>query len=206
MITHERLASHGEEIIQAAPQLYLDIDVEADGIPGYGSLLSVGAVSPWGDTYYAELKPTSERYIEEYHDFCEAHQLERSYLLQNGRNLNEVMEELQTWTHELVETHHKEHAVLTAFNASYDFPWINLAMQEVGIESPFGVAGYCIKSLANQLSRNYDWRMTSKGKLPAVVVPAGDFTHNALEDAQYQQKIHNALVGAIKLGLYESTE
>src|SRR6187200_2069925 len=89
------------------------------------------------------------------------------------------------------------------FNVGFDFPLVDLGMKEAGLKNPFGIAGYCIKSLANQLSPNYDWSKTTKNKLPPEIIPEGDFTHNALEDAVYQQKIHNALVGALKLN-YET--
>lgn len=203
MANHELLVARGRDIIQAAPQLYFDADVEADGIPGYGSLLSVGAVSPWGETFYTELKPSSDRYLESNRVFCEAHNLNRERLMDEGQDPKKAMEELNDWVGDVTVTHDKKRAVFSAFNASFDFPWVDLAMKEAELSNPFGVAGYCIKSLANQLSSNYDWRETTKGRLPAVVVPEGDFTHNALEDAVYQQKIHNALVGVLKLG-YET--
>jgi len=201
MANHEQLHARGKEIIQNAPQLYFDVDVEADGIAGYGSLLSVGAVSPWGEKYYAELKPTSSRYIQSNHDFCEAHNLERVRLLDEGRDPEDVMEEFTEWVGNITEIYDKKRPVFSAFNASFDFPWVDLAMKEAGIfKNPFGVSGYCIKSLANTLSNNYDWAQTAKGRLPAELVPEGDFTHNALKDAMYQQKIHNALVGTLELG------
>lgn len=198
---HEFFAAQGKEIIQEAPQAYIDLDVEADGIPGFGSLLSVGAVSPWGETYYAELRPTSDRWLEGNRRFAEAHNLERDRLMDEGRDPREAMIELRDWVGDVATMRQKGRAVLAAFNASFDFPWVDLAMKEADVENPFGIAGYCIKSAANQLSTSYDWRMTAKGKLPEVIVPEGDFTHNALEDAVYQQKMHNALVGVLKSGL-----
>jgi hypothetical protein len=201
MANHEQLAIRGREITQAAPQTYFDVDVEADGVAGYGSLLSVGAVSPWGETYYTELRPASERFIASNRAFCEAHNLERERLMDEGQDPNEAMKELSEWVGDITTTYEKSRAVFSAFNASFDFPWVDLAMREAELKNPFGVAGYCIKSLANQLSgEQYDWRQTVKGRLPAEVVPEGDFTHNALEDAVYQQKIHSALVGKLNLG------
>jgi hypothetical protein len=200
MANHEQLARRGQEIIKAAPQLYFDVDVEADGVPGFGSLLSVGAVSPWGEAYYSELKPSSERFIKSNREFCEAHNLERERLMDEGQNPDDAMGELRDWVGDVTNTYEKNRPVFSAFNASFDFPWVDLAMREAELKNPFGIAGYCIKSLANHLSPNYDWRKTAKGNLPAEIVPEGDFTHNALEDAVYQQKIHNALVGKLKQG------
>lgn len=198
MSHHEQLVEVGKNVLQQAPQLYVDLDVEADGVPGYGSLLSIGAVSPWGETFYAELKPTSERYLPSNRAFAEDHNLERERLLSEGQNPREAICDLAAWTTGLVNQHNKSRAVLAAFNASFDFPWIDLAMKEASIEkNPFGVAGFCIKSLAMALSGAYDWRKTTKGSLPTELVPSGDFTHNALEDAIYQQQIHFALAGKL---------
>ena len=198
MALHEILVEQGRGILQDAPQAYIDLDVEADGKPGYGSLLSIGAVSPWGETFYTELQPSSDRFISSNRDFCEAHGLERDRLIEEGQEPQLALRGLAGWTTDLVEAHGKKQAVLAAFNASFDFPWVDLAMIEAGLEkSPFGIAGFCIKSLAMALPGEYDWRKTAKGNLPAELVPEGDFTHNALEDAVYQQKIHFALAAKL---------
>lgn len=187
----------GQEMVQDAPQLFVDLDVEADGVPGYGSLLSVGAVTPWGDNFYRELRPSSDEWLVANHDFCEEHGLERERLLREGVEPAEAMFDLMQWTREHKEKYQKTGSVLVAFNASFDFPWIDLEMKRAGITNPYGIAGYCIKSLAQVISPNYDWKQTGKNHLPPEVVPEGDFTHNALEDAIWQQKLHFALLGYI---------
>jgi hypothetical protein len=200
MSHHEQLVRQGQEIIQQAPQLYVDLDVEADGIPGCGSLLSIGAVSPYGEVFYTELQPASDKFLPSNRAFAEAHNLERERLLREGEEPQSALRNLTRWVIDLTELHGKDRPVLAAFNASFDFPWIDLAMKEAGVKrNPFGVAGFCIKSLAMALPGTYDWRKTSKGKMPAELVPPGDFTHNALEDAQYQQKVHFALAGKLAL-------
>src|SRR5690606_694200 len=91
-------------------------------------------------------------------------------------------------------------AVLTAFAASFDTPWIDLEMIKAGIDSPFSYVGFCIKSLAMKLSPDYSWESTRKCNLPADIRPDGDFTHHALEDAQYQQQINFALAAKVPRG------
>jgi hypothetical protein len=198
MPRHEQLVAQGRAIIRQAPQLYIDLDVEADGIPGYGSLLSIGALSPWGETFYAELRPASEKYLPSNRAFAEAHNLERERLLQEGEDPQIAPRSFASWATGLTELHGKDRPVLAAFNASFDFPWVDLAMKQSGIkQNPFGVAGFCIKSLAMALPGEYDWRKTAKGNMPKELIPPGDFTHNALEDAVYQQQIHFALAGKL---------
>lgn len=188
----------GREIVQHAPQLYIDLDVEADGVAGYGSLLSIGAVSPWGETFYRELYPHDEEYIDGNRQFCEEHNLERQRLLREGIPANTAVGELADWSLWLKGKYQKQgKVVMAAFNASFDFPLVGREFERAGIDNPFGVAGFCIKSLAMVLAPGYDWSKTAKSRLPSDIVPPGDFTHHALEDAIYQQKLHFALAGKI---------
>lgn len=195
--SHNTLLHAGKEIVQAAPQLYIDLDVESDGIAGYGSLLSIGAVSPWGETFYRELRPTSTIWIEGNREFCEQYNLSRERLMSEGVEPQIATRELYEWQHELRQRHHKVGSVLVAFNASYDFPLIDLEFKRAQLDNPFGIAGYCIKSLAMALYPDYNWAATSKSKLPSEIIPEDDFTHHALEDALYQQRLHYAMVGRL---------
>lgn len=201
-MNHE-LYECGKQIVQDAPQLYIDLDVEADGKPGYGSLLSIGAVTPWGEEFYEELRPTSNVYVPSQREFCEDHGLKRQRLLHEGIEPTLAMQRLRRWTTTNAQKHEKKGCVLVAFNASFDYPWIDLEMQKAGVQNPYGIAGYCIKSLAQALQPGYDWSKTSKNNLPPDVIPEGDFTHNALEDAIYQQRMHFSMVG--KLALWNKT-
>lgn len=191
----------GRTIVQDASELFIDIDVEADGIAGKGSLLSIGAIDPWGETFYRELRPVDANgYIADYRQFNDGHGMEYDRLLQQGIDPARAMQEFVAWAVGRQERMRKVGGIaLVGFNASYDFPLINLELVKAGIESPFGVAGYCIKSLAMGLRRDdYSWSQTSKGKLPREVLTEGDFTHHALDDARYQQLIHYGLVGMLR--------
>lgn len=188
----------GREIVFRAPQLYIDLDIEADGKPGYGSIRSIGAVSVGGEEFYRELKPSSDRWIPSQHEFCEQHGLQRERLMEEGVDPKEALSDLSDWQATITAKSNKNESIITAFNASFDYPFVDLAYLENGIKNPFGVAGYCIKSLAIALDpKKCDWDKTSKRKLPKDVLPDGDFTHHALEDAKYQQKLHYGLVGKL---------
>lgn len=195
------LEQNGQRHIQHAPQAFIDVDVEADGVAGHGSLLSIGAVSPWGDEFYAELRPINSEYIPANREFCEQHGLTRERLLDEGQDPYRVLLDFTDWTERIVLTNAKQSAVLTAYNASYDFPLIDAYYKRYGLENPYGHAAFCIKSLAIAINGRiaWDWKQTGKGSLPTRLVPDGDFTHNALEDARYQQKIHFRLAGLIHI-------
>lgn len=197
-ITREQHYENGRQIVQVSPQLHIDFDVEADGIAGFGSLLSFGGISPYGETIYRELKPTSDIWLPSNRQFCEEHNLERERLMDEGVEPAEAIQDLTDWQQDLITKHGKERSVLVMFNASYDYPIIDLEYKKADLESPFGVAGYCIKSLAMALSKSYDWRQTTKSQLPKIIIPDGEFTHNSLEDSQYQQLLHFGLVSLIQ--------
>jgi len=188
----------GREIVQASPQLIVDLDVESDGIAGFGSLLSIGAVTPWGETFYVELKPSAAEYDVKRREFCETHGLERDRLVREGVEPAEAVHRLDEWTREAMKKYGKYAAVLAAYNASYDFPLVALEYQRTGIDNPYtiaGYAGYCTESLLMAFEQHYDWDKAGKRQFGADVKPDGVLSHNALEDAIYQQQFHFAVIG-----------
>ncbi len=186
-----RLQERGREIVLAAPVLYVDVDVEADGKAGHGSMLSIGAQSPTGESFYSEIRPISDEFIEGQREFCETHGLPRERLLAEAPEYTEVIQEFAKWIDGLKDKYERP-PVFTAFNAAFDFAFVDLYFAKAGMGNPFGIAPFDLKSLALPLvgDGNWDWSQTSKNKLPDVIIPDGDFTHHALEDAQYQQKLH----------------
>lgn len=193
----QELYEKGREIVRDAPQLYIDVDVEADGYAGYGSLLSIGAVAPNGETYYTELQPNSHVYIAKNRQFCEDHGLQRERLLREGAPPKTAMQDFANWTNLQRDKAGGKKPVFTAFNAGFDHGLIKLEFLKTGVDDPYALAPFDIKSLAQRIKQGWDWDKTAKNNLPPEVLPGGDFTHNALEDAIYQQKIHFALAGLL---------
>ncbi|MFZ1301198.1 MAG: hypothetical protein WAQ27_01295 [Candidatus Microsaccharimonas sp.] len=184
------LWERGRSIVLEAPQLYVDVDVEADGIAGYGSMLSVGAQSPTGESFYSEIRPYSRLFLPGHREFCEEHGLERERLFAEAPDVEVAMNGLAQFIAGL-EAKYAKKPVLTAFNAAFDFAHVDLAFKEAHVEdNPFGFAPFDLKSLAIPLTGDWNFSLTKKSALPPEIVPDGDFTHHALEDAQYQQKLH----------------
>jgi len=204
--THEKYCALGAEIVKSAPQLFIDADVEGDGPAGFGSLLSIGAIAPNGETFYVELKPQTSKYWQKQHKFCEMHGLARERLIREGISIEEAGQRFAEWTIKLREQYGKQ-PVFTAFNAGYDWAHTDLAIARAGIvDNPFGVAPFDIKSLAMAIVSSWDWDETSKTKLPPVLTPQQQFTHNALEDSRWQQEQHFTLVGMLNWGRYPDIE
>jgi DNA polymerase III alpha subunit (gram-positive type) len=190
------LFAKGRQIVLQAPQLYLDVDIETDGWAGHGSMLSLGAVAPEGQTFYSEIKPLFEEYVPRQREFCETHGLERTRLLQDAPAYDEVMSRFSDWVGELSLSSGKL-PVFTAFNAGFDFGFVQLYYLKAGLPNPFAAAPFDLKSLAMAVNPAWDWALTAKSQLPPQILPDGDFTHHALEDAIYQQKLHFGLAGLL---------
>ncbi|HEU5121218.1 MAG TPA: hypothetical protein VFT59_00085, partial [Candidatus Saccharimonadales bacterium] len=168
--TKENLWWRGREIVAAAPQVYIDVDVEADGIAGFGSMLSVGAESVTGASYYSEIRPASSEYIPSNRNFCEQHGLERDRLMDEARPFTEVMSEFYEWTDNERRQCGKR-AVFAAFNAGFDWAHTDLYFARAGLVNPYGIAPFDIKSLLVSLHGDWDWTKTNKSYLPPEITP-----------------------------------
>lgn len=216
--TRKYLSEIGSNILRNSPSLFVSFDAEMDG----GSLLAYGAVTPWGESIKREVKPDTDFFVPSQREFCESHGLQRERLLEEGIPLDEAIYDLDMWVRQAAQEHDQD-PVFMAFNVSEDWPLISNPMKHLGIKNPFGIAGYCLKSEALSLSmltqpernnpeklinswegisRNAekldcDWKQTSKSKLPKWMVPDREFTHDPLEDAEYQLEIKYTLTGYI---------
>lgn len=201
----EQLFFYGKQAVMDAPQLYVNVDVEADGVPGYGSLLSVGACSPYGENFYVELKPSSKQFVLSQREFCESHGLKRERLMHEGVDPSVALKRFMAWTSKLQDAYEIE-PVFTAFNAWFDYGFIALACAQDNVANLYGIAPFDLKSYVPGVTGDLDWKATAKSKLPAIIQPEGDFTHHALEDAQYQQELHYGLVGLSSIAQSERSK
>ncbi len=202
MRTNEQLWTAGSKIVLDAPQLFVDVDVEANGIAGHGSMLSIGAQSPTGESFYSEIKPYSPDFLPGHKKFCEEHGLQHERLMDEAPELKEVMERYDDWIKSISHKTGKK-TVFTAFNAAFDWAHVDLAFIKSDRNNPHGIAPFDLKSLAMPLSE-WDWKKTGKNHLPSVILPDREFTHHALEDAQYQQKIHFGMAALLGTSRYQS--
>lgn len=190
----EQLFFYGKQAVMNAPQLHVNVDVEADGVPGHGSLLAIGACSPYGETFHIELKPSTELFVPSQREFCETHGLRRERLVQDGVDPSVALQRFMTWTNRLKEVHTKD-PLFTAFNAWFDYGFIALACAQDNVSNPYGIAPFDLKSYVPGVTGDLDWKATAKSKLPKIIQPEGDFTHNPIEDSQYQEVLQYGLVG-----------
>jgi hypothetical protein len=119
---------------------YVSVDIEADGrIPGESSLLSLGAVAvdQPGETFYAELKPISERFLPE---ALAVSGLDRDRLVAEGLDPAEAMARFCAWVGGL-----GGHPVFVSFS-SWDWVFVYYYLIRFAGRSPFGHSSLDLKS------------------------------------------------------------
>jgi DNA polymerase III epsilon subunit-like protein len=169
---------------------YISVDIEASGpIPGEYSMLSIGAclVRDIHEGFYAELRPTSDRYISE---ALEVSGFSLACLRENGIDPPEAMTSFCKWIKEVCAD---RRPVFVGFNASFDWSFVNWYFHKFLKENPFGIGGVDIKAYYMGLSGS-EWNDTTSSKLPSRFQSSLTQTHHALEDAQAQAEIFKKLL------------
>jgi DNA polymerase III epsilon subunit-like protein len=168
-------------------EIYFSVDIEASGpIPGEYSMLSLGAclVSAADHTFYAELRPISDRFVP---DAMAITGFNLRDLSTRGRQPITVMQDLFDWA--AIESHGLS-SVFVGFNAAFDWSFVNWYFHKFLGKNPFGVAPLDIKAYYMGLA-GCSWEETKSSKLPETLKPdrIEGSRHNALSDAVYQAEL-----------------
>lgn len=193
--------SRGRKVSPDGGEEYISVDVEASGpIPGEYSMLSVGAclVRDFDEGFYAELRPTSDRYVSEALDVSK---LSLSRLREHGTDPQEAMASLRDW---ITNVCADRRPVFVGFNASFDWAFVNWYFHTFLDDNPFGIGGVDIKAYYMGFSGS-EWGETTSSKLPGRLRPSRPQTHNALDDARAQAEIFDKLLEASRERRKEDT-
>jgi hypothetical protein len=180
----------------ATRELYLCVDAEVDGhVPGPYSMVSIGAcaaairdedgaieiLDPDDKTFYAELRPISDTYIEK---ALRATGLQRAELERDGRPPGEAMPKFVAWVDDLAIAHHAQ-PVLAAFPLGLVWQFTQYYLHEYAGRSPFGQsAHYDIKTAYAALA-NSAVRDVIRRRMPSALIgPRSSKTGHALDDAK----------------------
>lgn len=150
---------------------YFSVDVEADGpVAGLYSMVSFGAVVVEGElkrTFYAELKPISERWIPEALSVS-GFTREQTMGFEDPRS---VMARFESW----VIQNTKGRPIFIADNPGFDFAFINYYFHSFVGKNPFGFSSRRIGDLycGAKLDAFAKWKHLRKT----------NHSHNALDDA-----------------------
>lgn len=180
-------------------ELFVSVDCEADGpVPGEYSMLSVGAAArPHPNrppvTFYRELRPISERFVQEALDVCK---LDRTSLALYGAAPGDAMGAFAAWVAQVSAMADAARSVFVGFNATFDWQFVNWYFHKYHGRNPFGIAGLDIKAY---YMGKFDttWGATAKSRMPKELRPKLPHTHNAKDDALEQLVLWELVRSAI---------
>lgn len=171
-------------------EIYISVDVETSGPnPGQYSLLSIGActIAEPQDTFYVELRPVSRRASPE---ALQVSGLSLERLAESGLPPFEAMAHFDEWVEQVAGP---RRPVFVAFNAPFDWMFVNDYFHRYLGRNPFGHAALDIKALYMGLT-GAAWQDTG---LQAVGLRCGldlELSHNALQDALDQAEVFRCLL------------
>jgi len=167
-------------INQTSEDFYIVVDVETSGpTPGKFALLSIGActVSSPRQNFYAELQPDAEDMLEE---AMQVNKLSLDELHRTGLPPREALAQLSDWVERVLPERQK--AVFTAFNAPFDWMFIDHYFHKYLGKNPFGYKALDIKAFYMGVY-GVNWSETSHNKISAKLTHDHQLPHHALEDA-----------------------
>jgi DNA polymerase III epsilon subunit-like protein len=177
------------------PELYIAVDVEADGpIPGPYSMISLGmAVTGRADlTFYTELRPISEEFVPQ---ALAVSGLDRDRLLREAPSAEEAMRSAAHWVNGLRRI---GRPVFLAAPAVWDGMFVHWYFVRFTGRSPFGSTGSGVDLRSYWMGlTGSEWVGTRKGAIKhALGLTDLPHTHHAGEDAAELAQVFEAVLGS----------
>ena len=177
------------------PELYLAVDVEADGpIPGPYSMISLGmAVTGRPDlAFYTELRPISDDFVPE---ALAVSGLDRDRLMREAPPAKEAMRAAASWVNGLRRI---GRPVFLAAPAVWDGMFVHWYFVRYIGRNPFGMTGSGVDLRSYWMgATGCEWTQTHKGKIKRALGLTGvPHTHHAGEDAAELAQVFAAVLTA----------
>ena len=172
-------------------EAYVSVDVETAGpAPGLYSLLSIGAclVSDSRRTFYVELQPVNTNALPE---ALAVSGLSLAELAERGLPPGEALARFEDWL--AVEIPSDQQPVFVAFNAPFDWMFVNDYFYRFRGRNPFGHAALDLKAFYMGLT-GVRWFETGMQHVAARYLSGRPLTHNALRDAQDQAEVFQRML------------
>jgi DNA polymerase III epsilon subunit-like protein len=177
------------------PTFYVCVDIEASGPnPHDFAMLSLGAatVDEPRRSFYTELQPTSTKESEE---ASQIHGLSLAQLAKEGEEPEAALLRLESWLGEVNEK--GAPIVFVAFNAPFDWMFVNDYFQRFLGRNPFGHSALDMKALYMGL-RGVSWEETSHANISRDYVMKEDLPHHAEEDALAEAELFARMLQELK--------
>lgn len=172
------------------PEVFISVDVETAGPdPATYPMLSIGAclVDDPTTSFYVELKPLSDNALEE---ALAVSGLSMQHLADEGVEPADAMRLFDEWVG--LVTPGGGIPILVAFNAVFDWMFVDAYFRRFLGRNPFGHSALDIKAYAMGLTGS-TWAATSMRVLSPLYLGGRSLTHNALGDARDQAELFRRL-------------
>ncbi len=172
------------------------VDVETAGPnPGQYSMLSLGActLSDPPQTFYVEFMPDKPATDAE---AMHIHKLSMQDLAQNGTHPESALLEFEEW---VLEVSQGKTPIFTAFNAPFDWMFVNDYFMRYLGRNPFGHAALDIKALFMGVHHS-TWRDTTHSRIAPFYGLQASLPHHALQDVLQEVKILKRLLKDMEEG------
>lgn len=173
---------------------YITVDIEAAGPnPGTYSLLSIGAatVKEPRSSFYVELKPVNEA---ESAAASHVHGLSLERLAEEGLPPKEAMQRFEAWISEATEA--GQEPVFVAFNAAFDWMFVNDYFHRFLGHNPFGHRALDMKALFMGL-HGVRWEGTTHQAIGEHYGLPEGLPHQAEEDALQEAVLFSAMLAEL---------
>jgi ribonuclease T len=177
-------------------EAYICVDVETAGpIPGPAdySLLSIGACTVFEpqSSFYIELKPINQNITIE---SVNVHKLSIQRLMLEGIAPEEALQRFEEWLKSVTTI--RMQPVFVAFNAAFDWMFVNYYFIHYLGHNPFGHAALDIKAFYMGQA-GVPWSQTSWRYISPELTEKPQLTHHALQDALDQAELFKKILREI---------
>ena len=175
----------------ANAETYISVDVETAGPnPANYSLLSIGACTVFEplQTFYVELQPVHEAVLME---ALQISGLSMDELREHGIPPGKAMRQFADWVKQV--TPKEGRAVFVAFNAPFDWMFVNDYFHRYLEHNPFGHSALDMKAFFMG-RRGVAWSETGFENATKYYKISHPLTHNALQDALDQAKVFRKML------------
>jgi DNA polymerase III epsilon subunit-like protein len=179
------------DIMNQLGETYISVDVETAGPnPSLYSLLTIGActIEERPRTFYVEVKPVNDKITPE--SFA-IHRLDLKRLAERGVQPAIAMANFETWLK--TEVPPDQTPVFVAFNAPFDWMFVNDYFHRFLKRNPFGHSAIDIKAFYMGLTGS-PWSETSMRSIGPRYLRDQQLTHHALRDAVDQGEIFRKML------------